>query len=243
MSGFFSVGGVRGGSVFFALLLALTAANAPAADPAAPPAPPWALPGFHGDGADVKPPAGAVEAPGTLDARALFDLVMTCYPTRSWWQPELALQARASGQKRSQEADTTTGQVTSTSGSYAALILTVPLYSAADIDKERERERSRRGDVAGAVGKLEKLLADRGVLRRELGIWRAVETRSAKRVATGVAETQEQINAIRSVADTEGKLRANRADLTAQTLALVGMCADRTDVEGAITRAIGEARP
>lgn len=228
----------------FGLFLLCTVALAPAADPAAPPAAPWSLPGFHGDGADMQPPAGPVEPPAgdKLDARALFDLVLTCYPTRSWWRPELALQGRASNQRRSQQADAS-GQVINDSGSYAALILTVPLYSAAEVDKERERERARRGDVAGAVGKLEKLLADRGVLRRELGIWRAVETRSAKRVTAGVAETAEQINAIRSVAETEGNLRANRADLTAQTLELVGMCGDRADVEAAIARAIGEARP
>ena len=227
----------------FGLALALTVANTTAEQSAPPPAP-WALPGFHGDGLDIKPPVGAVEPPAgdKLDARALFDLVLTCYPTRSWWRPELALQGRASNQRRTQQADAT-GQIVNDSGSYAALILTVPLYSAAEVDKERERERARRGDVAGAVGKLEKLLADRGILRRELSLWRAVETRSAKRVTAGVAETQEQINAIRSVAETEGKLRANRAYLTAQTLELIGLCADRSDVEAAINRAIGEAKP
>lgn len=222
----------------FALFFGCTVAFAGATDPAAPPAPPWALPTFHGGPADAVPPAGVVEPPAVLDARALFDLVLTCYPTRSWWRPEVALQGRLTGQKQLVETDAA-GNTQSGSGSYAALVLSVPLYSAADIDRERERERARRGDVAKSVGKLEQLLADRGVLRREMGLWRAIETRSSKRVTAGVAETAEQVAAIQKLAEIEGKLRANRADLTAQTLELVGMCGDRRDVEAAIEKAIG----
>lgn len=222
----------------FGLFFVLTVANAGATDPATPPAPPWSLPTFHGGPADAVPPAGVVEPPAVLDARALFDLVLTCYPTRSWWRPEVALQGRVTGQRQLYEVDAA-GNAQGSSGSYAALVLNVPLYSAADIDRERERERARRGDVAKSVGKLEQLLADRGVLRREMGLWRAIETRSSKRVTAGVAETAEQVAAIQKLADTEGKLRANRADLTAQTLELVGMCGDRRDVEAAIEKAIG----
>ena len=57
--------------------------------------PPWHLPRF--DGADDprdQPPAGALEPPPVLDARGLYDLVITCFPSPTWWKPEIALEGR-----------------------------------------------------------------------------------------------------------------------------------------------------
>ena len=60
-----------------------------------PPPPPWHLPRFDGaeDPRD-KSPGGALEPPPALDARGLYDLVITCFPACSWWRPEIALEAR-----------------------------------------------------------------------------------------------------------------------------------------------------
>lgn len=220
------------------LVLALLSGCADATDQPAP----WHLPAFDGEIATSereRPPAGELEPAPVLDARALFDLVLTCYPTRSWWRPELALQGRVQDRRR---ADSSNEIATAESGTHVALVLRVPLYSAAELDRERERERLRRGEVAAAIGALEKLLADRTVVRRELDLWRAIENRSGRRVVAGVAATDEQINAITQVAARENRLRQIAADLTAQTLVLVGQCVDRADVERVIARVI-EARP
>lgn len=79
-------------------------------------------------------------------------------------------------------------------------------------------------------------LADREVHRRELDLWRSIEARSGRRVAAGIAETSEQINAIKSVSTAESALIADAADLTAARLVLVGMCKDRADVEAMLDR-------
>lgn len=202
---------------------------------AEPPPPPWHLPRFDG-AADPReqPPDGTLEAPPALDARGLYDLVITCFPTRSWWQPEIALEARyANGDKGS--AQVTQAAENST---YAGIVARIPLYSALEVDREREREAMRRTVVAQNVGKIEQLIAARTIARRELSLWRSIEDRSSRRVAAGVAETKEQIDAIAKVAGLESTLLTVAADLTAAKLLLVGMCVERTDVEAAIDAVI-----
>lgn len=206
-------------------------------------APPWHLPRFDGSTADdtdrAQPPAGTLEPGPVVDYRSLYDLVITCYPTRSWWKPEIAVEGRlAQGNKQSsavvQSAEAST---------YVGIVATVPLYSAMELDRERERERLRRGEIATAVGKLVGLVADREIHHRELGLMRAIEDRSGRRVAAGVAETAEQITAIRNVAQLESKLIQNRADLQAQALVIVGMCKDRGDIERIVMGVIEEGWP
>lgn len=224
---------------WFLLLVAVLVANSAHAETApdnAPP-PPWHLPRF--DGADDprdQPPAGALEPPPVLDARGLYDLVVTCFPTRSWWQPEIALEARYANDQSSNSGQIV--QAAAETSSYAGIVARIPLYSALEVDREREREAMRRNVVAQNVGKIEQLLAARAIARRELGLWRAIEARSSRRVAAGVTETKEQIDAIAKVAGIESTLMTVAADLTAAKLILVGMCVDRTDVEAAIDRVI-----
>lgn len=222
--------GLAWGAILLAWLFLAGCAGATDTAGARPP-PPWHLPRFDGTTPDdedrAHPPAGQLAPGPVVDYRTLYDLVITCYPTRSWWKPEIALEGRiAQGDKQDnalvQSAETST---------YVGIVARVPLYSAVELDRERERERLRRGEIAAAVGKLVALVADREVHHRELGLLRSIEDRSGRRVAAGVAETAEQITAIRNVAQLESKIIQNRADLQAQALVIVGMCKDRGDVE------------
>lgn len=165
----------------------------------------------------------------------LFDAVVTCFPSPSWWRPEISFEARAT--QRQNSSDTLT---TAEGSTYAGIVAKLPLYSAAELDREREREANRRASVAQTVGKLEKALADRRIHRRELTLARAVEARSGRRVAAGIAETAEQLTALNKVASLESQLISDAADLTAARLLLVGMCKDRTDVESALVRLIDD---
>jgi len=221
-----------------AIGLVASMAYAGEAEPQKRPAPPWHLPRFDGasDAPRDKPPTGALERPPVLDARGLYDLVITCFPARSWWKPEVALEARYANKQGDtnslvQSAETTT---------YAGLVARIPLYSSLELDREREREAMRRNVIAQNVGKIEQLLAARAIARRELSLWRSIEDRSSRRVIAGVAETREQIDAIAKVAGLESTLLTVSADLTAAKLVLIGMCVDRTDVEDAIDRVIQE---
>lgn len=202
------------------------ARDAPAVEPV--PAP-WHLPRFDGAGEPrEQPPAGELVRPDPPDSRALFDLAIGCFPTPSWWRPEIALEARAA---QRQHTGGTGGTAPAEGSSYAGIVARIPLYSAGEIDRERERESARRATVAATVGKIVARLADREVHRRELALWRAIEARSGRRVAVGVADTAEQIAAIRSVSAAESSIITDDAELIASRLVLVGMCKDRHDVE------------
>ena len=207
------------------------------------PAPPWHLPRFDGSTPDDRdrgqPPNGALAPGPVVDFRSLYDLVITCYPTRSWWQPELAIEGRVA------QNEQPTGPVVQSaeSSTYIGIVARLPLYSAVELDRERERERLRRREIADAVGALVGLVADREVHHREIVLMRAIEDRSGRRVAAGVAETAEQITAIRNVATLESKIIQNRAELQAQALVIVGMCKDRTDVERVVMGLIEKGWP
>ena len=207
------------------------------------PAPPWHLPRFDGSSPELddraQPPPGQLKPGPVVDYRALYDLVITCYPTRSWWKPEIVIEGRASQGDRQTGAVIQNGQAMT----YVSVVATVPLYSALEIDRERERERLRRREIADAVGKLVGLVADREVHYRELELMRAIEDRSGRRVAAGVAETSEQITAIRNVAQLESRIIQTRAELQAQALVIIGMCKDRTDVERVVMDLIESGWP
>ena len=220
---------------FVLLALALYASMATAGER---PTPSWHLPRFDGAADDPrdKPPTGPLEPPPVLDARGLYDLVITCFPARSWWRPEIALEARYANDQSSNRNQLI--QAAAETSSYAGIVARIPLYSEIELDREREREASRRSLVAQNVGKIEQLLAERAIAKRELGLWRSIEDRSSRRVIAGVAETKEQIDAIAKVAGLESKILSVSADLTAAKLVLIGMCVDRTDVEAAIDQVI-----
>lgn len=228
-----TVSGLARGCVWSVALLAwmLLAGCAGAADHGSAIDPPWQLPRFDGSQAKdmnrAQPPPGVLAPGPVVDYRSLYDLIITCYPTRSWWRPELGIEGRVA------QGSQQTGAVVQSAeaSTYVGIVATLPLYSTIELDRERERERLRRGEIAAAVGKLVGLVADREVHHRELELMRAIEDRSGRRVAAGVADTAEQITALRNVAGLESKIIQNRADLQAQALVIVGMCKDRGDVE------------
>ena len=152
------------------------------------------------------------------DAQALYQRVLDCYPARSLFRAELSGEVRAA--QRSATFDN------GAAGSGAALVLRVPLYSSAEIDRERERESARRSKAAAAVGQFVEQLVQWRLTDRELMIWKRIEARSADRVAIGVTETAEQLEAEKRVYMLESKRVEQLALLTRSRLELIGMCGE-----------------
>lgn len=152
------------------------------------------------------------------DSSYLFARVLSCWPARSWFRPELAVELRA-GQKSA----TYDGGGT---GSGAAVVFRTPLFSAAELDREREREAARREKVAGSVSAfIENLVAHR-LVDRELEIWKGAEAWSAQRVREGVTPTAEQHEAEKRVYMLEIKRVETLARVVNARLHLVGLCSD-----------------
>lgn len=208
------------------LLFALWSRGAFAAEPpAAPePPPPWILETWRPESAAVplvpavpplaKPPA----APRAFDAGYLVAAVADCWPAPSLFRPELSLELRG-GRKFGDVSPTD-----QTQANYAGLVARIPLYSPTELDRQREHEAKRQGEAAAAAGAIVQALAERARAARETQLYEALERRSRQRVFEGVADTDEQVSALRRVADAHTRTADAAAKLTAAKLSLLAMC-------------------
>ncbi len=185
---------------------------------------PWLLPTFKGDKVplQVKPVRPAPQLP---DSRELFSMALNCWPAPSHFRAEMNLESRINSMRSTYIDDS--GMLSGGGRASVALVARVPLYSAAEVDREREREFQRRSKAAEAVGALVSSLADRARLHRELDMSRALEQRAQQRVFIGVAETAEQVKYLEKVAELDGQLLRQRGLIEKARLDLLGLCGDR----------------
>lgn len=212
-----------------AALFAVLAAGAPrAGDDLA--KPPLLVPLFDGDPRrTLQPPQDALRRPQTPDYRRLFDMVVACWPAKSWFRGDLYLEARAANKSATAglAIDPTTNTVTSAGDRHVALVARIPLISATELDKERNRELERRGKIAEAVGNLVSAFSEGVMLNRQLRLLQALEKRAQERVRVGVAETAEQVRYLEQVSALETKIQGLHSDEIKARLHVVGMCDER----------------
>lgn len=183
---------------------------------------PHELPTYAGDKpsyhAPEKPPK-----PGQLpDARELYERTLNCWPVPSFMRAEVSLEGRArTDRSQMMEED---GSVRTAGRLGVALVARLPLYSALELDREREREYMRRTKLADATGNFISILAERQKHVRQLELLRALERRSQERVKAGITETGEQVGFMEKVAATEGELLKQSGQLQKARLELLGHC-------------------
>lgn len=200
--------------VIVALVLACGGCSAETDDKAPTP---HKLPVFDGQPRSHLITASPLKIDPGPDADELFARVMACYPARSLFRAELHAEAR-------------TGKIgggldgSGANGPGAGVVLRVPLWSALELDRERERESSRRQKVAASVGAFVGALVEWRLSGRELELLRSIEKRAQERVAMGVAETAEQLKALERVAALERERVQHLAKITQARLEMVGLC-------------------
>jgi hypothetical protein len=183
---------------------------------------PHELPTFTGEKpsyhAPVKPPK-----PGALpDARNLYERALACWPTPTAMRFEVNLEGRVRTDRSSYLDENNTIRNGSRYG--VGVVARIPLYSAMELDREREREYMRRTKLADSVGSFVAHLAERQKHVRQLELMRALERRSQERVKLGVTETAEQVGYLEKVANIEGALLKQRGELQKSRLELIGHC-------------------
>lgn len=200
------------------------AAEPPPESPPEPP-PPWLLETWRPESAAVPlvpavPPLAkpAAASPRSFDAQYLVAAVSDCWPAPSLFRPELSLELRG-GRKFGDVSPTD-----QTQANYAGLVAKIPLYSPTELDRQREHEAKRQGEAAAAAGAIVQALAERARAARETQLYEALERRSRQRVFEGVADTDEQVGALRRVADAHTRAADASAKLTAAKLSLLAMC-------------------
>ena len=199
--------------------------------------PPYVLPLFDGKDKPSKVvPEGEYKLAPMPNARDLFDMVASCWPEKSWFRGELSAEARTTKRTSDSTATSSTtydpvsGQYTTSVGageSYVGLVFRIPLWSAVELDREREREIGRRGKIAASVGDFISSLAEYQMAEREIVLMKSLERRSQERVWLGVAETSEQVKYLEKVASIDRALVGYRAKLITARVSLQGMCDER----------------
>ena len=187
--------------------------------PAPPKVKPYEIPTF-GDKRNFRDaPAQWQKAP-KIDGDAIFRMVVACYPNKSRWGLDVDLAAAV----RNANAVDITG--TAIGKSTVGIVARMPLYSATEMDREREREYKRRTDTAGKVAEFVGQLAARNQALRVLALAAAMESRAQVRVNEGIADADEQIKYLDKVANAEKDLITAEAKAMDARLSLVAMCRD-----------------
>lgn len=185
-----------------------------------PPIKPYEIPTMSGSKRDFKAPAaGWVKAP-RIDGDAVFQTIIACYPTKSYWNIDIDLQAAVRNTSAIDITGSTIGK------SMVGIVARMPLYSRTEIDREREREYKRRSDTASKVSDFVNQLATRNKALRQLAIAASMEQRAQIRVNEGIADADEQIKWLDKVAALENDLITAEAKAMDARLTLVAMCRD-----------------
>lgn len=187
--------------------------------------PPLTVPLFDGDPQRSHHPSqDPLKRPSTPDYRQLFDLVVACWPEKSWFRGELHLEGRYASKRNASSSSAAVDPATGTLTTRDALVARIPLISASELDKERNREAERRGKIADAVGNLVSAYAERVMQSRQLQLLQALEKRAQERVRLGVAETGEQVRYLEQVAALETRIQTLQGDEIKARLHVVGLC-------------------
>jgi hypothetical protein len=187
-----------------------------------PPVQPYKIPTLSGDELDFKAKPPLVKAP-KIDADAVYQYVLDCYPEASKWNLDVNLRAQIASTPESilSSAGTSTTEL---GDSYLAIVASLPLYSSTELNREKERESLRRQNVASIVADFIAAIASRNHAIRESTLYRGLEARAALRVQQGINEAREQMGYLEKVAASRESLIRQEAKIMESRLKLAGMC-------------------
>lgn len=203
-------------------LLALIAGIGQADEANLPEIPPYEIPTYDGKPLNFQEPVPAMRPAPKVNGDGIFQVIVNCYPVKS----KFALDIELTGGARYSEDAITTFDNSGLSRYYVGIVAKMPLYSATELDRQREREYRRRTETADSIKALMKGLADRRRAQRELGLYSSLEARSQKRVAVGVVSVEEQVGYLEKVAQSQARMDDAQASIEGSRLGLVAQCRD-----------------
>ena len=129
----------------------------------------YKIPTMSGDSLDfkAKPPA-LIKAP-KIDADAVYQYVLDCYPEASKWKLDVNLRGQIASTPDSILSSDGTNS-TELGSSYVAIVASLPIYSSKELNREKERESMRRQLLAGTVADFIAGIASRNHAIRELAL-------------------------------------------------------------------------
>jgi len=178
---------------------------------------PYEVPTFGGKRNFRDAPAQWQKAP-RIDGDAVFRAVVACFPSKPSWPIDINLQAAMRTANAVDITGTAIGKHT------IGIVASMPLYSATEIDRERQREYQRRAETAKTVAEFVGQLANRNTALRALALAAALEGRAQVRVNEGIADADEQIKYLDRVMKAENDLISAEAKAMDARLSLVSSC-------------------
>jgi len=189
-----------------------------------PKAQPYKIPTLNGDNLNFKAkPPPLVKAPN-IDADAVYEYVLACYPAASKWNLDVNLRAQIANNPETNILSSAGTSPTELGSNYVAIVASLPLYSSKELNREKEREAMRRQTTATIVADFIAAIASRNHSIRELALYRSLETRSALRVQQGISEAKEQMAYLEKVATSRESLIKQEAKIMESRLKLSGLC-------------------
>ena len=187
-----------------------------------PPVKAYKLPTMAGDDLPFRDKPAALVKATPIDADAIYQYVLDCYPETSKWKLDVNLR----GQLSTLGTDFLASDAGNTElgSNYVAIVANMPLYSSTEINREKEREHLRRQDVATTVSSFMTAIASRNHSIRELALYRSLEARSALRVQQGIVDASEQVKYLEKVAGSQESLLTHHTKITETRLKLASFC-------------------
>ncbi|OED44685.1 hypothetical protein ACH42_06920 [Endozoicomonas sp. (ex Bugula neritina AB1)] len=181
---------------------------------------PFELPTLTGERVDYQGYINPLVPAPRLDSDGIFIQAVNCYPEPTKFNVELNLEGglRSSG--------VVTADNTTIGKEYIGIVASMPLYSAKEMNREREREYLRRTATSELIGRFLTAIATRNHAQREIALYRALETRSQVRIKKGIVGVDEQIGLMEKLLGAHKTLIQSEADITAARLAITGQCSE-----------------
>lgn len=181
---------------------------------------PFELPTLTGEKVDYRGYMNPLEPTPVLDSDGIFQQAVNCYPEPTKFNMELNLEAGLRTRGVVTADNTTLGK------EYIGIVASMPLYSATELNRQREREYLRRTATSELIGRFLTAIATRNHARREITLYRALEARSQVRVKKGIVSTDEQVGFMEKLLGAHKTLIQAEADITTARLGIAGQCSD-----------------
>lgn len=180
---------------------------------------PYQLPTMDGKEPTINDHIEPLITAPSVDADALFNTLLACYPAVSKWKIDVDLKA---GARSGETLNTITG--TDLGKNYVEIVASMPLYSSTELDRKQRNEYDLRGDTAKRVAAFVSAISSRNHAIRELALFKSLEARAAIRVQSGVTEATEQVTFLKEVAAAQDALIKSEAEIMETRLALSSLC-------------------
>lgn len=168
---------------------------------------PFELPTLTGEKVDYQGYMNPLEPAPRLDSDGIFQQAVNCYPEPTKFNVELNLEAGLRSQGVVTADNTTLGK------EYISIVASMPLFSATEMNRQREREYLRRTATSELIGRFLTAIATVHV-RHEITLYRALEARSQVRVKKGIVSTDEQVAFMEKLLGAHKTLIQAEADIT-----------------------------